>query len=44
MHLGLLLQRGAGVSGPDPAAWNDLVTRIVSSFGRDPAPEPGRTP
>ena len=33
MHLGLLLQRGAGTAGPDPAAWNDLVTRIVASFG-----------
>ncbi len=33
MHLGLLLQRGAGIPGPDPASWNELITRIVASFG-----------
>jgi AcrR family transcriptional regulator len=33
MHLGLLLQRGAGANAPDPAAWDDLITRIVASFG-----------
>jgi AcrR family transcriptional regulator len=33
MHLGLLLQRGAGGTAPDEAAWNDLITRIVASFG-----------
>jgi AcrR family transcriptional regulator len=33
MHLGLLLQRGAGTAAPDAAAWNDLITRIVASFG-----------
>ena len=31
--LGLLLQRGAGIPGPDPAAWDALVRRIVASFG-----------
>lgn len=34
LHLGLLLQRGAGVTGPDPERWSDLVGRIVASFGR----------
>jgi AcrR family transcriptional regulator len=33
VHLGLLLQRGAGIDAPDPAAWNDLINRIVASFG-----------
>lgn len=33
LHLGLLLQRGAGAVAPDPTAWNDLITRIVASFG-----------
>jgi AcrR family transcriptional regulator len=33
MHLGLLLQRGAGAAGPDPARWDELIARIVSSFG-----------
>jgi AcrR family transcriptional regulator len=40
VHLGLLLQRGAGTAAPDPAAWNDLITRIVASFG---AGEQGET-
>jgi AcrR family transcriptional regulator len=31
--LGLLVQRGAGIAGPDPAGWNALVSRIVASFG-----------
>jgi len=33
VHLGLLLQRGAGIDAPHPAAWNDLINRIVASFG-----------
>lgn len=33
VHLGLLLQRGAGATHPDPARWDDLITRIVASFG-----------
>lgn len=33
VHLGLLLQRGAGVPAPSTAAWDDLITRIVASFG-----------
>ena len=33
VHLGLLLQRGAGGPAPDPAAWADLIDRIVASFG-----------
>ena len=34
MHLGLLLQRGAGIPAPDPASWQALINRIVASFGR----------
>jgi hypothetical protein len=33
VHLGLLLQRGAGIRAPEPAAWNELINRIVASFG-----------
>ncbi|HEX2851256.1 MAG TPA: TetR/AcrR family transcriptional regulator [Acidimicrobiales bacterium] len=33
MQLGLLLQRAAGVDGPDPDSWEALVGRIVASFG-----------
>jgi AcrR family transcriptional regulator len=33
VHLGLLLQRGAGTATPDPAAWSELITRLVASFG-----------
>ncbi len=43
MHLGMLLQRGAGVAGPDPASWDDLVGRIVASFVDQQAP-PGKRP
>ena len=42
MHLGLLLQRGAGIQGPDPEAWNTLVERIVASFGRPKNASPRR--
>ncbi|HZU72316.1 MAG TPA: helix-turn-helix domain-containing protein [Acidimicrobiales bacterium] len=33
MHLGLLVQRGAGTTGPDQDSWADLISRIVDSFG-----------
>lgn len=33
VHLGLLLQRGAGATPPDATAWGDLITRMVASFG-----------
>jgi AcrR family transcriptional regulator len=33
VHLGLLLQRGAGTPTPEPAAWDDLMTKIIASFG-----------
>jgi AcrR family transcriptional regulator len=33
MALGLLVQRGAGITAPDPASWDALVQRIVASFG-----------
>jgi len=36
LHLGLLLHRGSGLPGPDEAAWQALVERLVASFGRTP--------
>lgn len=33
LHLGLLLQRGAGAEAPDPARWEQLIARVVASFG-----------
>jgi AcrR family transcriptional regulator len=33
LHLGLLLQRGSGLPTPDSTSWNELVARIVASFG-----------
>lgn len=39
LHLGLLVQRAAGVGGPDPAGWDELMGRIVASFGRGPSAE-----
>ncbi len=33
MGLGLLLQRAAGTKAPDSTSWNDLVGRIMTSFG-----------
>lgn len=33
LHLGLLMQRGSGLAGPDPGAWQRLVERVVASFG-----------
>ncbi|HEX2576673.1 MAG TPA: helix-turn-helix domain-containing protein [Aquihabitans sp.] len=38
VQLGLLVQRAAGAPAPDPAAWHDLVARIVASFGASTAP------
>ena len=44
MHLGLLLQRAAGLPAPDKSAWQDLVTRMVASFGdTDRNPNQGGT-
>ena len=40
LNLGLLLQRAAGSTRPDDAAWSQLVDRIVASFG-DPTPSSG---
>jgi AcrR family transcriptional regulator len=40
MQLGLLLQRGAGSPAPSPTGWQDLISRIVASFG---AGEPNRS-
>lgn len=42
LHLGLLLQRAAGLRQPEPAAWNQLISRVVASFGR-PQPASRRT-
>lgn len=33
MHLGLLLQRAAGLAVPERDAWSELVSRMVASFG-----------
>lgn len=40
VHLGLLLQRGAGTPLPNEVAWHDLMTRIVASFGAGPDRSP----
>ncbi|MDY7106361.1 MAG: TetR/AcrR family transcriptional regulator [Actinomycetota bacterium] len=37
VYYGLLLHRGSGIDGPDPAAWKALIGRIVWSLGQ-PAP------
>jgi AcrR family transcriptional regulator len=43
LHLGLLLQRGAAITPPDATAWEDLITRIVASFGAgEPTQQTGR--
>ena len=39
LHLGLLLHRGSGLPGPDDAAWQALVDRIVASFGAPTRPD-----
>ncbi len=33
LYLGMLVQRAADVTGPDPAGWDDLVELMVASFG-----------
>lgn len=33
VHLGLLLQRGAGIEPPDAEAWDKFVTRLVGALG-----------
>lgn len=33
LSLGLLLQRGAGIEGPEPEGWDALIARMVASFG-----------
>ncbi|MCG8589188.1 MAG: TetR/AcrR family transcriptional regulator [Proteobacteria bacterium] len=39
VHLGLLLQRGAGFEPPDPETWETLIRRIVRSLAEgDTAP------
>ena len=37
LHLGMLVHRAAGVSGPNPAGWDELMERIVASFGQGSA-------
>jgi AcrR family transcriptional regulator len=44
LSLGLLLHRGSGVPGPEPAGWGDLVERIVASFGASGAVSPEEAP
>lgn len=36
LALGLLLQRAAGTKAPDPTSWNELIGRVVASFGSHP--------
>lgn len=43
VHLGLLLQRAAGIEGPDPETWRTLLQRLVRSFGRDSTPSSERS-
>lgn len=44
LHLGLLLQRGAGAAAPDGTGWDALIARIVASFGAGAGePTPRRT-
>lgn len=38
LRLGLLLHRGSGLPRPDQRSWEDLVGRVVASFG---SPSPG---
>lgn len=38
LRLGLLLHRGSGLAGPDPDGWEELVGRVVASFGRPDLP------
>lgn len=33
LRLGLLLHRGSGLPSPDQDAWENLVTRLIGSFG-----------
>jgi AcrR family transcriptional regulator len=45
LHLGLLIQRGAGTAAPEPTGWNDLMARVVASFGstdNESSPAPAR--
>ena len=34
LYLGLLLHRGSGLDGPDPAAWAALIERVVAGLGQ----------
>lgn len=40
LQMGLLAQRASGARAPEPAAWRDLIDRVVASFG-DIDPDPG---
>jgi AcrR family transcriptional regulator len=37
LYLGGLLHRGSGLAGPDPAAWDALIERVVASLARTEA-------
>jgi AcrR family transcriptional regulator len=41
LYLGRLLHRGSGLPGPDQAAWEHLVGRVIASFGS--TGDPGAT-
>jgi AcrR family transcriptional regulator len=36
LYLGRLLHRGSRLPGPDQAAWEDLLSRVIASFGSPP--------
>lgn len=38
LRLGMLLQRGSGLPGPDPDGWRNLMNRVVASFGTTDRP------
>jgi AcrR family transcriptional regulator len=44
LHLGLFLQRGAGMQPPEPEAWDAFIRRLVASMAGSPAPAPARRP
>lgn len=36
LRLGLLVHRGSGLPGPSQDGWDDLMARVVASFGAEP--------
>jgi AcrR family transcriptional regulator len=42
LHLGLFLQRGAGMQPPEPEAWDAFIRRLVAAMAGSPAPASAR--